>query len=120
MKSSIQKPQNKKLTCPHCGRTYNAPRELAAHIRDKHADTLASRTAQSKAKKEKKANTVTVSVAVPSTDAHEHLKAALEALTQRDRQIAGELAHREALQAEKEIIRKQIDAVNAALQAFGG
>jgi hypothetical protein len=118
MKSSIQKSYNNKLTCPHCGRTYNAPRELAAHIRDKHADRLASRTAQSRAKKEKRANTVPVSVAVPRTDAHEHLKAALEELMQRNRQIAEELARREALQAEKEAIRKQIDAVNTALQAF--
>ena len=58
--------------------------------------------------------------AVSPTDAHEHLKAALLELTQRNRQIDEDLARMEGLQAEKEIIRKQIDAVNAALQAFGG
>jgi hypothetical protein len=58
--------------------------------------------------------------AVSNNGAHEHLKTALLELTQRNRQIDDELARMEGLQAEKEIISKQIDAVNVALQAFGG
>jgi hypothetical protein len=58
--------------------------------------------------------------AVSNNGAHEHLKTALEELTQRSRQIGEELSRMEGLQAEKEIIRKQIDAVGSALQAFGG
>ena len=58
--------------------------------------------------------------AVPNGGAHEHIQTALQELTQRNQQIEADLARLEGLQAEKEIIRKQIDAVNAALQAFGG
>ena len=58
--------------------------------------------------------------AVLNSGAHEHLQTALQELTQRNQQIETDLARLEGLQAEKEIIRKQIDAVNAALQAFGG
>ena len=47
-------------------------------------------------------------------------KRQLQELTRRNQQIEADLARLEGLQAEKEIIRKQIDAVNAALQAFGG
>jgi hypothetical protein len=57
---------------------------------------------------------------VPNNGAHEHLQTALQELTQRNQQIEADLARLEGLQAEKEIIRKQIDAVNVALQAFGG
>ena len=58
--------------------------------------------------------------AVPNGGAHEHLQAALQELTQRNQQIEADLARLEDLHVEKESIRKQIDAVNAALQAFGG
>lgn len=90
------------------------PQESAGHIRPKHADTLPSTTAQAQAKQEKMGDTV----AVPSTGAHEHLKLALEVLSQRNRQIDEALARRAALRAEKEAIRKQIDALNLALPAF--
>ena len=90
------------------------PQESAGHIRLTHADTLPSRTAQAQAKPEKMGGTV----AVPSTGAHEHLKLALEVLSQRNRQIDEALARRAALRAEKEAIRKQIDALNLALPAF--
>jgi len=56
----------------------------------------------------------------PNTGAHEHLKKALEELTQRIDQIEGELSRMEPLRAEKEIIRKQIEALNSALLAFAG
>ena len=58
--------------------------------------------------------------AVPNGGAHEHLQAALQELTQRNQQIEVDLARLEVLHVEKESIRKQIDAVNVALQAFGG
>ena len=58
--------------------------------------------------------------AAPNSGAHEYLQTALQELTQRNQQIEADLARLEGLQAEKEIIRKQIDAVNTALQAFGG
>jgi hypothetical protein len=57
-------------------------------------------------------------LAVPSSGAHEHLKLALEVLSQRNRHIDESLARRAALRAEKEAIRKQIDALNSALLAF--
>ena len=56
---------------------------------------------------------------VPDIGAHEHLKTALEALTQRQKEIDEALARLEMLQSEKQMIRKQLDAVNVALQAFG-
>src|ERR1700693_1222128 len=110
MKNTIQKLQKKKLTCPHCDQTFNRSQGLAGHIRYKHAETLPSKTAQPKAKKEKKkgsrgfmsesfpaAQSAPVPVAVPSTGAHEHLKTALEAVTQRNRHIDEELVRMEAL-----------------------
>ena len=66
------------------------------------------------------AASVPMSGAVPNSGAREHLQTALQELTQRNQQIEADLARLEGLQAEKEIIRKQIDVVNAALQAFGG
>jgi hypothetical protein len=132
MKNTIQKLQKKKLTCPHCDQTFNRSQGLAGHIRYKHAERLPSKTAQPKAKNEEEKKGITVSmsesfpaaqsapvpVAVPNIGAHEHLKTALEALTQRKRYIDEELVRMEALQAEKETIRKQIDALNLAMQAF--
>jgi hypothetical protein len=52
---------------------------------------------------------------VLNTGAYEHLATALEMLTQRSRQIEEELARVETLQAEQEMIRKQIEAINAAM-----
>ena len=51
--------------------------------------------------------------------AHEHLRAAREALVGRDHHIEGELKRLTELQAEKERVRRELDAVNAALQVFG-
>jgi transposase-like protein len=130
-------------SCPHCGRAFERPQAFASHLRFAHADTLPSKTAPPKAKKEKKGHTEPVPRSVPvavavvpasalasvsppvpaivsNTGAHEHLKTALEGLMQRERQIEEELSRLTALQAEKETLRKQIDAVNSALQAFVG
>ena len=55
---------------------------------------------------------------VLNTGAYEHLANALEMLTQRSRQIEEELARVETLQAEQDINRKQIEAINAAMPVF--
>jgi peptidoglycan hydrolase CwlO-like protein len=57
-------------------------------------------------------------VVAPNGSVAEHLKTARQELTQRQRDINEQLSHIETLQSEKETITKQIDAVNAALQAF--
>ena len=57
--------------------------------------------------------------AVTNTGAHQHLKTALAELIERQRQIDEDLARLQALQVEKEVVGKQINAVRLALQAFG-
>jgi uncharacterized protein Smg (DUF494 family) len=57
-------------------------------------------------------------VVAPSASVADHLKTALQELTRRQRDIDEQLSGMEALQSEKETTTKQIDAVNAALQAF--
>jgi len=49
----IKRRQNnkKKLTCPHCGQTFQRAQALGGHIRYKHAETLASRQAAPKRRK---------------------------------------------------------------------
>jgi hypothetical protein len=139
MKKTIPNRPNNKLSCPHCGQTFQRAQALGGHIRYKHASTLAAKPTRPQAKeKEKKDNrrkapalpvttpapTVPPAApmprAVPNSGAYEHLQTALQELTQRNHQIDEDLARLEGLQAEKEIIRKQIDAVNSALQAFAG
>ena len=57
-------------------------------------------------------------MAGPKASVEEHLKTALQELTQRQRDIEEQLSRMETLQSEKEAIAKQIDAVNTAMQAF--
>jgi hypothetical protein len=57
-------------------------------------------------------------VVAPNASVEEHLKTALQELTQRQSEIDEQLSRTESLQLEKEAIAKQIDAVSAALQAF--
>jgi 5'-deoxynucleotidase YfbR-like HD superfamily hydrolase len=57
-------------------------------------------------------------VVAPNASVQEHLKTALQELTQRQRDVDEQLSRIETLQSEKGAITKQIDAVNAALQAF--
>ena len=49
----IKRRQNnkKKLTCPHCGQTFQRAQALGGHIRYKHAETLAPRQAAQKGRK---------------------------------------------------------------------
>jgi hypothetical protein len=60
----------------------------------------------------------TESVATNS-GAHQHLKTALAELIERQSQIDEDLTRLQALQVEKEVVGKQINAVRLALQAFG-
>ena len=128
--------QNRKaLSCPHCGKTFQRAQALGGHVRYVHADKLGLPkvvTTKQNAKTEEKRRPLKEtrpSAAPPAagkgkrgapvnTDAYEHLATALEMLTQRSRQIEEELARVEPLQAEQDIIQKQIDAINAAMPVF--
>ncbi len=119
MEKTIQKRQQK-LKCPHCGKIFQAPQGLAGHIRFAHADKFTARKVQPEQKDGKRDTGVPIPVSMPNTGAHEHLKTALEVLMQRNREIEEQLARIEPLQAEKETVRKQIEAVNTAMQPFMG
>ena len=143
MNNLIRKRKTKKLNCPHCGQIFQRAQGLGGHIRYKHASVV-SKAAQPDPKNRgavaglepgvtpsrrpesmSESKSVPASVAVPTPQsvpdigAHEHLKTALEALTQRQKEIDEELARMEMSQSEKQMIRKQLDAVRVALQAFG-
>jgi hypothetical protein len=121
-----------KFVCPECAKEFQNLAGLRGHLAYKHkAPTKVEKSTKSRSVRvqPKGASTVTPKSSAPepkpgpesavsNTGAHEHLKTALLELTQRNRQIDEELARMEGLRAEKEIISKQIDAVNAALQAF--
>ena len=152
----IKRRQNnkKKLTCPHCGQTFQRAQALGGHIRYRHTETLASRPAAPKKRKKAEtpvaepqpnletnrvAESVLESVAVvaaveslapqasvvstesvaTNSGAHQHLKTALAELIERQRQIDEDLARLQALQVEKEVVGKQVNAVKLALQVFG-
>ena len=109
---------------------------MGGHVRYVHADKLGLpkvvTTRQSTKTEEKKrplrrtkpsavpvaAGDVKGDTPVLNTGAHEHLATALEMLTQRSRQIEVELARVETLQAQQDMIRKQIEAINAAMPVF--
>jgi hypothetical protein len=116
-----------KFVCPECAKDFQNLAGLRGHLAYKHkAPTKVEKSTKSRSLQTPKSLPVARSAptvpaaAVSNNSAHEHLKTALLELTQRNRQIDDELARMEGLQAEKEIISKQIDAVNVALQAFGG
>ena len=130
--------QNRKkaLSCPHCGKTFQRAQALGGHVRYVHADKLGLPkvvTTKQNAKTQEKRRPLkeTKPRAAPpgagedkrgkpvlNTGAYEHLATALEMLTQRSRQIEEELARVETLQAEQDMIRKQIEAINAAMPVF--
>ena len=124
------------LVCPHCGKTFQRAQALGGHVRYVHADKLGlpkvattKQNAKTQGKRRPLKETKT-SAAPPAagedkrgklvlnTGAYEHLATALEMLTQRSRQIEEQLARVETLQAEQDMIRKQIDAINAAMPVF--
>jgi hypothetical protein len=51
---------------------------------------------------------------------HEYLRAARDVLIGREQHIEAELKRLRDLEAEKEQVRRELDAVNTALQVFGG
>lgn len=139
MSKAAKKKPAEKFVCPECAKEFQNLAGLRGHLAYKHKAPpkveKSTKPRPPKAReKEKKGDSVTRSetgpgtttapaapiAAVSNTAAHEHLKTALQELTQRNRQIDEELARMESLQVEKEMMRKQIDAVNSALQAFGG
>lgn len=121
-----------KFVCPECAKEFQNLAGLRGHLAYKHKAPIKvekSTKSQSARVQPKAAATVTPKSSAPepkprpesagsNTGAHEHLKTALLALTERNGQIDEELARMEGLRVEKEIISKQIDAVNAALHAF--
>ena len=111
-------PRSKAPACPQCGKTFTAPHRLVQHIQYRHPDRSSAAGASPIAT----APTVSASAPAPVVAANgsvaEHLKAALQELTQRQRDIDEQLSRIETLQSEKEAVTKQIDAVTAALQAF--
>ncbi|PYT18569.1 MAG: hypothetical protein DMG59_03890 [Acidobacteria bacterium] len=54
MRKTIRKQHKQKLTCPHCGQTFQRPQAVASHIRYKHAGGLLSKQTQPRAKKDRK------------------------------------------------------------------
>jgi uncharacterized C2H2 Zn-finger protein len=119
-KTTTQKnpgPQQKNLKCPHCGKSFQNSQGLSAHIRYQHTSQKAhTTTAQPGTRRKAK---VGAPAPATNTGAHEHLKAAFAVLNQRDGEIDQEITRLEALKTEKEIVRRELDAVTAALKVFG-
>jgi hypothetical protein len=128
MKSGIEAKQHPQKTavlrCPHCDQTFQRPQGLSGHVRYKHGSLAAIKVAPPLEKVEiptadPMPDEATMTVGAANTGVSKYLKTALEQLTRRQRQIEQELGRMEALQAEREVIRKQIDALSVAMQAFG-
>jgi len=117
MKQTISH-RNKKLQCPHCDKTFARPSSLSTHIRYRHPHKSQAATALPTPTPPKMSAPPPAPVVVSNAGVEEHLKAALQELTQRQRDIDEQLSRIETLQSEKEAVSKQIDAVSAALQAF--
>ena len=64
------------------------------------------------------ASVVSTESVATNSGAHQHLKTALAELIERQGQIDEDLTRLQALQVEKEVVGKQVNAVNLALQAF--
>ena len=117
MKQTVSHRQ-KKLQCPHCDRAFARPSSLSTHIRYLHPGKSQSATALPTTTPPKMSAPAPAPVVAPNASVEEHLKTALQELTQRQHEIDEQLSRIETLQSEKETITKQIDAVNAALQTF--
>jgi uncharacterized C2H2 Zn-finger protein len=102
--------------CPECGKTFKNRSALGGHMASIHKDV---KKGAEVAKPQIPVLPQPAGSSPTLTSAHEHLRAAREALVGRDQHIEDELQRLTELQAEKERVRRELDAVNAALQVFG-
>jgi uncharacterized Zn-finger protein len=105
----------KELVCAHCDKAFARASSLSTHMRYRHPGKARVATALPAATSAKTSIPATVPVVA---GVQEHLKTALQELTQRQRDIDEQLSQIESLQSEKEAMSKQIAAVRTALQAF--
>jgi uncharacterized Zn finger protein (UPF0148 family) len=126
-----------RIVCPDCGRTFKTQAALGGHRAYLHKtapkkaqsarpqmvapasrDNVGKKSATSS--KEESPDIAIATAASPILNTpEEHLRAAREALVARDQQIEDELKRVTDLQAEKERVRRELDAVNTALEVFG-
>jgi uncharacterized C2H2 Zn-finger protein len=115
-KQSVSNQQE--LQCPHCDKAFARPSSLSTHVRYRHpGKSPAGRALPTTTPPQMSASAPEPLVAT-TAGVEKHLKTALQELMQRQHEIDEHLFRIETLQSEKETIAKQIDAVNAALQAF--
>lgn len=94
--------------CPQCGQTFKAPHYLAQHIQYRHPSQELATLRTDEAKRPN-----------PTADSGilDHLQRALQDLQQRQHTVEEQLSQMGILQAEKEALTKQIDAVSGAIEA---
>ena len=128
------------VICPDCGKAFKSQAALGGHRAYLHkkgpkkaAEPASTRivaavstqsdgktgTGAAKPRTPAMAKSMAAAPRPTLNGAHEHLRAAHEALVGRDEYIEGELKRLTELQTEKEQVRRELDAVNAALQVFG-
>lgn len=114
---SAKQPQGG-FNCPQCGKTFQTAQGLSGHVRYLHPEPKRpSSMPQPRIKQQTKAE---APVLIASTGAHEHLQAAFAVLREREREIEAEIARLETLKPQREIIQRELEAVKAALDVFGG
>jgi uncharacterized C2H2 Zn-finger protein len=119
-KATAQKnsrPPQKRFQCPQCGKIFQNAQGLSGHLRYLHPKPKRPASVPGPAAKQQAK--VSAPAPVSSTGAHEHLKAAFAVLNQRDGEINQAITRLEALKAERETVRRELEAVTAALNLFG-
>ena len=106
----------KKFKCPQCSKSFQNAQGLSGHVRYLHPKLRRRSGIARPAAKQK--TRVAAPGLVSGTGAREHLQAAFAVLSQRVRETEAEVSRLEALKAEKEIIRREFEAVKVALQVF--